>query len=393
MDLACVRSYLNTPKITWEKLRHLRPFLLSAVRNKDIKIVEEFLNHKMWGKAYCDGGLIEAVAHSQWKDGWDLVVKKSLNDDKALAACLISIRPNPKLFNEVLDHYWSAYTDVPLRSKKIERFLLGVHQIALAAIRFNNPELYNVCKTKSAPYVKGNSHWQMSIDFSQAVSKYMCCWALDDIMRSSGQPHHFLAQFLKTNSFIVDTQQLLKLCHTLLEISGHVGGSRPSMEDPQKLINTLKDIACINSALVHNGIDIALWHQRIESNHHSYSAQLIPDVLAQIFSNTTRANNNIFSGLKNHNTMSKAVATLPPVLIGTMEAFSDILGWSCASSHLLVCDMSPAHIKAFCKKYTTIDYDKFDATVGTQYKNLQQRAQLLNAAKQSNSSPQLKRKI
>lgn len=241
MDLATVRSYLNDPKTRWEKLRHLRPVLLDAARNKNMKVVSEFLNHKVWGKEYCDDKLIETVAQSQWKDGWDLVVQKSVDNDKVLA-CLIAIRPNPERFNEVLDNYWKVYTDVKPRSKKMDRFLSGVHQIALAAIRFNDPDLYQQCKTKSAPY--GNRYnWIPSMDLSKDISKYMCCWALDDLMRSSGHPHHFLAQFLSAHSFVADTKKLLALCHTLLEISP------PSSEDPHKLINTL-----FEHTLVHNPI-------------------------------------------------------------------------------------------------------------------------------------------
>lgn len=161
----------------------------------------------------------------------------------------------------------------------------------------------------------------------------------------------------------------------------------------RSLNSTLKDIAAINKKLITNGIDVGAWHQRIESDHQSYSARLIPDVLTYIFENTSSANSKMFSGLNNHNTMTKTVAILPPVLAGTLEALNDILGWGAASSQLPVCQVSSAQIKIFCKRFTEINYNDFNAIVGTHYQNLQQRAQLLNAAKPSSSAHKLKRKI
>lgn len=232
MDLATAQSYLNNPKYAWEKLRHLQPFLLNAVRNKNMKVVAAFLNHKLWGDAYCSKDTIETMAHSHWKDGWDLLSSKCSLNDTTLELCLAAARANPELFQSTLDQFWKAYADVSPRSKKIRQFIAGVHKIQLAAIRFNDCDLYHLCKNA---YASHNISFKNSDSTSliDAARKHMCCWAVDDLMRSSGQPLHHLQSFLYIQSFMVEDNDLLKLCRTLLEVS-----TSPETERTQ-LVNAL----------------------------------------------------------------------------------------------------------------------------------------------------------
>lgn len=231
MDFSRLQSYLNDPKKSWEHLRHLKPVLLNAVRNKNMKVVAEFLNNKTWGVAYHSEDLVQTMANSHWPEGWDLLIKKAIKDGTLLGHCLDASRPNPKMFERTLNEFWSAYTNVSPRTKKHQKFLSGAHQIVLSAIRFNDHELYMVCKEKLKGVGYNKDH--MSPEYLDAARRFMCCWAIDDLMRSSTQPHHYLDSFLKLNSFTVDDQDLLQLCQTLLDVSPKESSA------PYELVNSL----------------------------------------------------------------------------------------------------------------------------------------------------------
>lgn len=231
MNFAALQLYLNDPKKSWEHLRHLKPVLLNAVRTKNMKVVSEFLNHKTWGTAYHSEDLAQTMANSNWPDGWIFLTKKALKDDSFLPHCLNAARANPKVFEHIVGEFWREYANVSPRTKKQQRFFNGVHQIVLAAIRFNDYDLYMVCKDKLK--VSGHNKYYMSPDYLDAARRSMCCWAIEDLMRSSTQPYQYLDSFLKINAFTVDDQDLLRLCQTLLQIS-----PKESAE-PYNLVNSL----------------------------------------------------------------------------------------------------------------------------------------------------------
>ena len=219
MDFATAQRYLNDPAYHWEKLRHLKPFLLNAVRHKNSKVVAAFVNHKVWGREYCSKDTIETVANSHWNEGWDLLSEHFVRDSGVLGDCLVAARPNPTLFQSTLDQFWNFYAQVPLRGKKRNAFFAGVYQIQLMAIRFNDYDLYLQCKNAYANHNVNPNSLMGASSLIETARKYMCCWAVEDLMRSSDQPLHCLQSFLYTQSLMVEDHQLLKLCRTLLEVS------------------------------------------------------------------------------------------------------------------------------------------------------------------------------
>lgn len=219
MDLATALSLLNNPKHSWDTLQHITPALLDAVRHKNIKMVAAFLNHKIWGEHFYSLELTNTMFAQHWPEGWDVLVQKALGHDKLLGMALTSSRPNFKLFETIIEQFWNAYSVAPApRTKKHQKFVSGVHQIMLTAVQFNDYDLYVLCKNKIA-LTSQTDNRQWSFGLAEQAGKYMCFWAIDDVIRFSGQGLYNFSSFLRNHSFAIDEQKLLQLCTTLWDVS------------------------------------------------------------------------------------------------------------------------------------------------------------------------------
>lgn len=196
-------------------------------------------------------------------------------------------------------------------------------------------------------------------------------WTRDMVKRLAPKPHStqlcsdWVEYWIKN-----DLQNLEKSYRGLCEeaLLGEYLTSR-------KLAETLKIFENVNQTLIKNGIDLIVWHKKIEKNHRSYFSQTVPSTLVTIYENSPSVNSKTFSALNNTQIMEKAADVLPPIVVGTLQAFKDVLGWGGASIDLPICNISNTAFGAF-----DIDRKDFENRIGQRYKNLQLRCKISQEA-------------
>lgn len=143
----------------------------------------------------------------------------------------------------------------------------------------------------------------------------------------------------------------------------------------RKLATIVKTVEDVNKILILNGVDLTSWHKKIENKHRSCSSKTVPYTLITIYENSPSVNAKEFSALNNSKIMEKAAEVLPPVIVGTLQAFKDILGWGVCPIDLPICRISNTAFASF-----DIDRKGFESSIGQHYKNLQLRLHLIQEA-------------
>lgn len=133
----------------------------------------------------------------------------------------------------------------------------------------------------------------------------------------------------------------------------------------------LKVIGRVNKILEKLGVDVEKLHADIEKNHSVFSTSYLPVSLSCISNNSSKENKAMFSALHNPIWLSKAQNVLPPVVIGTLGAFCEVLGWGGSDPSVPVCAVSNRKLREVsCNSLAAV-------AVEQRYNELRTRAKFL----------------